>query len=603
MLSSTTGQNFVREALKGKYNLLSSPEDINNPEVGLVIVDHNILEQSCHGLLDKKQESDCLYLPVMVMMAKGLSGLDKMWELADDVVEMPVSARNFLTRVQGLLKIRAFSRQADLSQKKLMEKNEQLRLYFNAIDATISGLVITDPNAKDHPIIFCNKAFSELTGYTQEEIIGKNCRFLQGESRDQAGREIIREALAKGTDCNTLLRNYRKDGSMFWNELKISPIKNSGGKIEYFVGIQNDVTNLIETQDHLNIAKKQWQAIVGQNPNMIQISVDGIIQFMNTAGAELHGFKNPDDMAGLSVFSLHPEEEHSSLGERLKMVSSGTATPPRIYSSRDIDGNKRYIKVQSIPVDFEGKPSAQTIGEDVTQLKESEIELKNLLAQKQVLLQEVHHRVKNNLAVLSALISLQMSGLQNRESITALEDTQMRIISIAKVHELLYNQENLNEIRFDRYLEKIVQSLGESIEEEGSPPEFTLDVTPVNISLDQAITCGLLLNELITNSLKYAFSPGKQVRIAIKARVKGGRLYINYRDYGKGLDSDNDFFREGNFGSMIIQVLLNQLHAEWSLKSDGGFTFNLNFALAEYHGPSRYLARDNYEKKAIAQES
>jgi|GEM_PF-929032 len=588
-LSADTDEKIMADLLGERYEILTAREDLYNPGVDLVIVDHNVVEQSCCELLKAKESTEFTYLPLMVMIPNGMNGTDQMWEIADDVVEMPVNRKNFHTRVKGLIKIRTFARKAEMAHFKLERKNEQLRLYFNAIDATITGLIITDPNQEDNPIIFCNKAFSELTGYTREETLGRNCRFLQAGDRDQKAKKIIRVALENGEGCSTLLRNYRKDGTVFWNELKISPIKNDRGEIEYFVGIQNDMTSLIQIQEKLKVAKEQWQTIVDQNPNMVQISVDGIIKFMNDAGAEFHGFDKPVEMVGMSVYDLHPNTEHSSLDDRIEGLKKGESTAPRIYTTRDKQGKKRYIRTQSIPVMFKGKIAAQTVGEDVTHLKESEIELKNLLGQKQILLQEVHHRVKNNLAVLSALISMQVSDLENMEAISVLEDTQKRILSIAKVHELLYNQENLNEIGFDNYVKKLVSELEGSFDEGSEPPEFLLNIDPLNLSLDQAITCGLLLNELITNSIKYAYTSGEQIRIAIKIRTVGETVYINFRDYGKGLDNEKDFFKDGNFGSVVIQVLLNQLHADWELKSDGGFIFNLNFKLSEYHGPSRYL--------------
>ncbi len=592
-LSSDTDEKLVIDLLGQEYKVIT--EGFHHSTVDLVIVDSHELEEFSSEVLMANERTEFTYLPIMVFIPEGKNGTDHMCEIADDVVEMPVSKKNFRTRVKGLIKIRTFARKAEMAQMKLERKNEQLRLYFNAIDATITGLIITDPHQEDNPIIFCNKAFSELTGYSQEEALGRNCRFLQADDRDQTAKKVIRAALEKGEGCSTLLRNFRKDGSVFWNELNISPIKNDLGEVEYFVGIQNDVTDLIQTQEKLKVAMDQWQAIVDQNPSMVQISIDGVIKFMNDAGAEFHGFDKPVEMIGMSIYDLHPNTEHHSLTDRIESLKKGETTVPRIYTTMDKYGNTKYIKAQSIPVTFRGQQAAQTVGEDVTQLKESEIELKKLVGQKQILLQEVHHRVKNNLAVLSALINMQVSDLKNIEAISVLEDTQKRILSIAKVHELLYNQENLNEIGFDNYVKKLVLQLEASIEEEGLPPEFILNVDPLNLSLDQAVTCGLLLNELITNSFKYAYAPGEQICIAIKIKVVDDTVYINFRDFGKGLDNEKDFFNDGNFGSIVIQVLLNQLNAEWELKSDGGFIFNFSFELEEYHGPSRYLKNDRIQ--------
>jgi PAS domain S-box-containing protein len=118
----------------------------------------------------------------------------------------------------------------------------QGQLLIAALSASISGIVITDWLQNDNPIIFCNSAFEEMTGFSQDEILGKNCRFLQAENREQIGRFKLQEALSAGNECHVELANYRKDGTMFYNELYIAPIKNHHGIITHYIGIQNDIT-------------------------------------------------------------------------------------------------------------------------------------------------------------------------------------------------------------------------------------------------------------------------------------------------------------------------------------------------------------------------
>lgn len=97
----------------------------------------------------------------------------------------------------------------------------------------------------------------------------------------------------------------------------------------------------------------------------------------------------------------------------------------------------------------------------------------------------------------------------------------------------------------------------------------------------------MLLNELITNSTKYAFTSGEQIKITIELQAAGKTVFIQYRDFGKGLDDDKDFFKNGNFGSMVIQILLNQLNARWNLQAKDDFNCNFKFDLSEYYGPSQ----------------
>ncbi|WCT13368.1 PAS domain-containing protein [Mucilaginibacter jinjuensis] len=112
-----------------------------------------------------------------------------------------------------------------------------------ALNSSVVSVLVTDNRLYDNPIIYCNKAFENVTGYNREEVIGLNCRFLQGQQRDLENVIAIRRGLREGTDVEVVIRNFKKDGTAFYNELHISPVRNSSGAITHFIGIQLDVTN------------------------------------------------------------------------------------------------------------------------------------------------------------------------------------------------------------------------------------------------------------------------------------------------------------------------------------------------------------------------
>ncbi|WP_341962122.1 PAS domain-containing protein [Pseudomonas sp. RC10] len=122
------------------------------------------------------------------------------------------------------------------------------KLMQLAIDASIDGIVIAEHEGDDNILIYANKAFERLTGFSADEVLYQDCRLLQGDERDQFARRAIREALKNGHPCRQILRNYRKDGSAFWNELSITPIYNDAEKLMYYIGIQKDVTDHVQTQ-------------------------------------------------------------------------------------------------------------------------------------------------------------------------------------------------------------------------------------------------------------------------------------------------------------------------------------------------------------------
>ena len=129
----------------------------------------------------------------------------------------------------------------DITERKQVE--EQLRLQNRAMAEALSAIVITDPNQPDNPIIYCNPAFERMSGYSQQESLGRNCRFLQGPDTDQAVRAEIREAVAAGRGCRVVIENYRKDGSPFWNELAIAPVRDDTGRLTHFIGVKTDISD------------------------------------------------------------------------------------------------------------------------------------------------------------------------------------------------------------------------------------------------------------------------------------------------------------------------------------------------------------------------
>jgi PAS domain S-box-containing protein len=133
------------------------------------------------------------------------------------------------------------------------------RLLDRAVAASSNGIVITDPRVPDNPLVYVNPAFEEISGYTADEVLGYNCRFLQADDRDQPALDELRESLAEGRECRVVLRNYRKDGTPFWNELYVSPIYDEEGRLTNFVGVQNDVSHRrrIEEERDALLVKEQ----------------------------------------------------------------------------------------------------------------------------------------------------------------------------------------------------------------------------------------------------------------------------------------------------------------------------------------------------------
>lgn len=120
------------------------------------------------------------------------------------------------------------------------------------LDTCVNGITLSDPDLPDNPIVYANEVFERMTGYTQEEILGRNCRFLQGEDRDQPALEAIREAMQEHSPIEVTLRNYRKDGTLFHNRLSIQPLRDASGRLIYYLGVQYDATEIVDAQNEVN---------------------------------------------------------------------------------------------------------------------------------------------------------------------------------------------------------------------------------------------------------------------------------------------------------------------------------------------------------------
>ena len=165
---------------------------------------------------------------------------------------------------------------------KLAAAKIDLELLSKIVDATNTGIVITDNQLPDNPIIYCNPAFEQISGYSLSEIIGHNCRFLQGKDRTQEERQTIAEAIANGDACHVEIRNYTKTGELFWNELYISPVKNENGEVTHFIGIQNEVTSRKKSQLELEMINREMEKTIERRTKMYKESQDYLTSIVET---------------------------------------------------------------------------------------------------------------------------------------------------------------------------------------------------------------------------------------------------------------------------------------------------------------------------------
>jgi len=202
---------------------------------------------------------------------------------------------------------------------------------------------------------------------------------------------------------------------------------------------------------------------------------------------------------------------------------------------------------------------------------------KSSLKEKEILLKEVHHRVKNNMQVISSMLKLQSQYISDKNALDLFRDSQHRVKSMALVHEKLYQSKNFEEIDFDQYLKLLTINLFRSFSISNSVIKTHVDSKNVKLDITKAVPCGLIINELISNSLKHAFTNRDKGNIHLKISKVGKEYHLICKDDGVGFPEELDFNNTDTLGMQLIHALTQQLHGKISLNVNDGTEFLLIF--------------------------
>jgi PAS domain S-box-containing protein len=346
-------------------------------------------------------------------------------------------------------------------------------------------------------------------------------------------------------------------------------------------GVVQDITEQKRHSRELKESEQKWQHLVEDNPQPVQVTVDGKIVFINEAGAILYGARSPRELMQRSVFDFSHPDLVKRIEERKHHLENGLPVD-RIHEHKIIrlDGNERFVEVHSIPIQYQGKKAIQTVLHDVTDRKEKEQIIESSLAEKEVLLQEIHHRVKNNLAVISGLVELQAMSSENLEVKEVLKESQLRIQSMAMIHEKLYQTETFTNIEFRDYIQELVNSISVTFDFTEKNIAVTYRMESVRLNINQAIPCALILNELIVNCYKHAFANEQEGNVKITLQREGKVLELTVADDGVGLPRGFSMENQQSLGMTLVQTLTEQLQGELTLDKGlqgRGSSFSIRF--------------------------
>lgn len=305
----------------------------------------------------------------------------------------------------------------------------------------------------------------------------------------------------------------------------------------------------------------------------------GTIQRVNGAALKMLGYRREEELAGKPIGILLPDDA----GDELFKMEEGCTFEACEARFRRTDGQTLPVSVsKAFMHDADGEIQGMVcVAGDITERMKANMQIARSLREKEVLLAEIHHRVKNNLAVISGLLQMQMWETESHSARQVLLDSQLRVQSIALVHEKLYQSDSLSHVAFDTYARELMEAIKQTYMNGDLEIELQTDLEPVNMSINQAIPCALLLNELTVNSYKHAFGDRREGEISIKVWKEEDDIMVEVRDDGRGLPEDFSLEQGQSLGMSLLDTLVQQLRGELEVHNDGGAVFRVHFPAEE----------------------
>ncbi|HTA47433.1 MAG TPA: PAS domain S-box protein [Bryobacteraceae bacterium] len=462
---------------------------------------------------------------------------------------------------------------------------EELKgLLASIVESSSDAIIGVAPDGK---IVSWNHAAELLYGYGAGEVVGKPVSFLWPPEPWDEGRYIL-DRIMRGESAHLESVRVRKDGSRFDVSLTVSPIRNAAGEATGAAEIIRDITELRKTRAELAL-RNRIADIFLTAPDK-SVSGEVLRAILDATGSSSGVFGRLDEAGALVSSSTGLQNEWAEI----------TALGGRAFAEgRPVRANR----ILAVPILCRGKGVGQfTVASEANDYKQTdqdlleriadyvapvlharmeriahETALTNALADKLVLLQEVHHRVKNNLQTISSLLNLQAESVPE-EARKALETSQRRVRAMALVHEQLYSREDLGDLDFAEYTRTLTTDLF-NVCKVGSDVRLRLEVEPLLLGADQAIPCGLILNELVNNALKHAFSDSRAAEVLVEVESRdSGLVTLRVADNGIGLPAGFDWQHAASLGLRIVTLLTHQLKGALHYQPGGGCDFSVTFA-------------------------
>lgn len=491
-------------------------------------------------------------------------------------------------------------------------RDEHLRLIADVIPQNVWAAT---PEGKSE---FTNRRWQEYAGLSAEQMRDDGwAMVLHPDDAPRVGalwRDAIERQVAFEFEC----RFRRHDGAYRWFLARGLPLRDAEGHVVRWFGTNTDIDEqkraadaALEANERLEAmvcertaelaaandalrremserrladeARARLAAIVESSPDAIfRVDGEGCVESWNDGAERLYGWPAAVVMGRPAMELVHPSchEQAKEIGRRLL---GGSSHEPHEIAHVNSGGGAVpvAVSVATIRDGAGGLAGLSFVVRDISAVKEAERRLRESLREKEVLLMEVHHRVKNNLQVICSLLSLQGSKLRDPEALAMFGESENRVRAIALAHEKLYQSNDLARINFAEHARGVVDNLIGTYGQSAPLPAFAYELDEVWLGVDQAVPCGLIINELVSNALKHAFrgrEPGR-VRVSLR-REPGGGLALAVGDDGVGLPASFDVRRTRSLGLKLVATLTRQVGGELRADSSAGASFEVRFVPA-----------------------
>ena len=439
------------------------------------------------------------------------------------------------------------------------------------IDSMSDGVIVLDPQGR---IIDVNPSAQDLIGRPASAVIGQHIKKVWPGLNSQTGhsQEVVSTEI-------TLNREKRQN----YYDVSISPLNDWRGNLISQIVVLRDITDRKRTEKLLLESEEKFRTIFEHaSDEIVCLDASGKIIDVNRKYEELFGYKR-DEIIGKNfteLESLDTENKTVILELFQDIVVKGKPLPKTFIELelKHKNGHKIYAEVSSELIQRDGEiEGILSILRDITERKQMEEKLRASLREKEILLREIHHRVKNNLQVISSLLHLQSAYVGDSVFVNMLKESQNRIRSMALIHENLYLSEDLANVDFTTYMKTLINEILRSYGKDRGSVTVNIEVANISLGVDTAIPCGLIINELVSNSLKHAFPDGKG-EITVTLQVFNGDITLTVSDNGIGIPEDIDFRKTKTLGLHLVTILAeDQLNGKISLDRSEGTAFHVTF--------------------------